>query len=264
MSAAAASSALSPAALHWSFPARQNERHIIHRTDPMHTSQQQKTVLLIGASRGLGFAMAQEYLARGWRVIATGRPDSTDKLRQLGGALEIETVDITEPQQVAALRARLDGRRIDLLFVNAGVKNDDKETIADVSTDEFIRVMVTNSLSPMRVIETCQDLVPPDGTIGVMSSGQGSVTNNVNGHYEVYRGSKAALNMFMRSFAARHADDPRTLLLMAPGWVRTDMGGPGARLSIDESIPNLVNTIDAYHGRAGLHYLDYLGRVVPW
>src|SRR6202012_2277505 len=120
------------------------------------------------------------------------------------------------------LRARLAGRQIDLLFVNAGVKNDDRETIADVSTDESIRVMVTNSLSPMRVIEAFQDLVRPNGTIGVMSSGQGSVTNNVNGNYEVYRGSKAALNMFMRSFAARHQDDTRTLLLMAPGWVRTD------------------------------------------
>jgi NAD(P)-dependent dehydrogenase (short-subunit alcohol dehydrogenase family) len=151
-----------------------------------------------------------------------------------------------------------------MLFVNAGVKNDDRETIADVSTEEFVRVMVTNSLSPMRVIERLHDLIEPRGTIGVMSSGQGSVTNNVNGNYEVYRGSKAALNMFMRSFAARHASDPRTLLLMAPGWVRTDMGGPEARLGIEESIPNLLDTMEAYEGRGGLHYLDYLGRVVPW
>jgi NAD(P)-dependent dehydrogenase (short-subunit alcohol dehydrogenase family) len=230
----------------------------------MQTSTQQKTALLVGASRGLGLAMAAQYLKRGWRVIATGRPHSTDKLRELKGALEVEIVDITIAAQIADLHERLAGRQIDLLFVNAGVKNDDRETIADVSTEEFIRVMVTNSLSPMKVIEALQNLVPPTGTIGVMSSGQGSVTNNVNGHYEVYRGSKAALNMFMRSFAARHADDTRTLLLMAPGWVRTDMGGPDARLTIEESIPNLVNTISAYEGRSGLHYLDYLGRVVPW
>ena len=230
----------------------------------MQTLASQKTVLLIGASRGLGLAMAEEYLKRGWHVIATGRAASTDSLRRLAGTLEVETVDITIPEQVAELRTRLEGRQIDVLFVNAGVKNDDRETIADVSTDEFVRVMVTNSLSPMRVIEAFEDLVRPNGTIGVMSSGQGSVTNNVNGKYEVYRGSKAALNMFMRSFAARHANDPRTLLLMAPGWVRTDMGGPEARLSIEESIPSLLNTIDAYEGRSGLHYLDYLGRVVPW
>jgi NAD(P)-dependent dehydrogenase (short-subunit alcohol dehydrogenase family) len=234
----------------------------------MQDSSHQKTVLLIGASRGLGFAMVEEYLKRGWQVIATGREGAMGKLLQAAqawhGALEVETVDITIPEQVAALRGRLDGRQVDMLFVNAGVKNDDRETIADVSTEEFVRVMVTNSLSPMRVVETCQDLVHPRGTIGVMSSGQGSVTNNTNGNFEVYRGSKAALNMFMRSFAARHSDEAKTLLLMAPGWVRTDMGGPEARLSIEESIPNLVGTIEAYEGRGGLHYLDYLGRVVPW
>ncbi|TCL02608.1 SDR family NAD(P)-dependent oxidoreductase [Sodalis ligni] len=234
----------------------------------MTTHSTQKTALLIGASRGLGFAMAVEYLQRGWQVVATGRDSSKDRLNQIAeqfpSLLEVETVDITDPRQVNELHARLAHRRFDLLFVNAGVKNNDGETIADVSTDEFIRVMVTNSLSPMRAIETLQDLVAPTGTIGVMSSGQGSITNNTNGNYEVYRGSKAALNMFMRSFAARHSGDSRTLLLMAPGWVRTDMGGPEARLSIQESIPALIGTIEAHEGRSGLHYLDYLGKTVPW
>ena len=227
-----------------------------------------KKLLLIGASRGLGFALAQEYLKRGWQVVATERFRTTSQLHNLleasDGRLEIEAVDIIYPDQVAALRARLASRKFDLLFVNAGVTNDDRETIADVSTDEFTRVMITNALSPMRVVETLQDLVLPSGTIGIMSSGQGSIANNENGKYDVYRGSKAALNMFMRRFASRHADDPRTLLLMAPGWVRTDMGGPQAHLSIEESIPNLANTMDAQAGKAGLQYLDYLGRKVPW
>lgn len=234
----------------------------------MQPTSTMKTVLLIGASRGLGFAMAEEYLQRGWQVIATGRTSSTAPLHKLAekypGRLEVETVDITEPEEVAGLHSRLSERRVDLLFVNAGVKNRDGETIADVSTEEFIRVMLTNSLSPMRIIESLQDLVLPEGTLGVMSSGQGSLTNNTNGNYELYRGSKAALNMFMRSFAARHAEGSKTLLLMAPGWVRTEMGGSEARLSIGESIPSLINTIENYHGRRGLHYLDYQGKVVPW
>jgi NAD(P)-dependent dehydrogenase (short-subunit alcohol dehydrogenase family) len=225
-----------------------------------------KTLLLIGASRGLGFALAAEYLKRGWRVVATERNGATSKLHDLvraaEGRLEIEDVDIVYPDQVAALRARLASRKFGLLFVNAGVGG--REMIADVSTDEFIRVIVTNALSPMRVVEILQDLVLPTGTIGIMSSGQGSIANNENGNYEVYRASKAALNMLMCSFAARHADDPRTLLLMAPGWVRTDLGGPQARLSIEESIPNVANTMDAQAGKAGLQYLDYLGRKVPW
>src|SRR5271167_915800 len=95
-----------------------------------------KTLLLIGASRGLGLALAEEYLKRGWHVVATERDRTTSKLPNLLGAsdgrLEIETVDIIYPDQVAALRARLASRQFDLLFVNTGVKNDDRETIADV------------------------------------------------------------------------------------------------------------------------------------
>jgi NAD(P)-dependent dehydrogenase (short-subunit alcohol dehydrogenase family) len=236
-------------------------------TTPAETSVQ-KDVLIIGASRGLGQAIAENYLERGANVVATVRSEAHTKLHDLlpksNGRLEIELVDVTIPEQVTALRKRLQGRTFDLLFVNAGVKNDDRETIADVSTEEFIRVMVTNALSPLRVIETLQDLVRPNGTIGVMTSGQGSVSNNTNGGYEVYRASKAALNTLMRSFAARHAADQRTLLLMAPGWVKTDMGGEGATFTIDQSIPKLVSTIDAQHGKPGLQYLDYQGRTVPW
>ena len=232
----------------------------------MPATSSDKQLLLIGASRGLGLALAEEYLKRGWYVVATERVRSMSQLKNLLGAadgrLEIETVDITYPDQVAALRARLASRQFDMLFVNAGVGT--RDLVADISTDEFIRMMVTNALSPMRVVESLQDLVLPTGTIGIMSSGQGSITNNENGHYEIYRGSKTALNMLMRSYAARHADDPRTLLLMAPGWVRTELGGPQARLSVEESIPNLANTMDAQAGKAGLQYLDYLGRKVPW
>ncbi|MGS0891581.1 SDR family oxidoreductase [Burkholderia stagnalis] len=226
-------------------------------------------ILLVAASRGLGLAMAEEFLKKGWNVVGTVRDGSArTKLHDLAdrfdGRLEIETLDICEPAQLAALRERLSGRRFDMLFVNAGTTNDPNETIGEVTTDEFVRVMITNALAPMRTVETLQDLVAADGLIGVMSSGQGSVANNVNGMREVYRGSKAALNQFMRSFAARQADTPRAMVLMAPGWVRTDLGGPDARLTIEESVPSLVNVLVAKHGHPGLEYFDYLGRTVPW
>ena len=100
-------------------------------------------------------------------------------------------------------------------------------------------MMITNALGPMRVIDAFEALVPKTGTIGVMSSGLGSVADNETGGWEVYRASKAALNTLMRSFAARHAGDPRALLIVTPGWVRTDMGGPNAALGIEDSIPRV-------------------------
>ena len=227
------------------------------------------SILLIAASRGLGLAMAAEFLKKGWNVVGTVREGSgRTGLHELGdehqGRLEIETLDICEQAQVTNLRKRLDGRHFDVLFVNAGTTNLYTETIGEVSTEEFIRVMLTNALCPMRVVEALKDLVPADGLIGVMSSGQGSVANNTNGMREVYRGSKAALNQFMRSFAARGEESARAMLVMAPGWVRTEMGGAQAPLSIEQSIPNLVNVLLGKQGKPGLEYLDYLGRTVPW
>jgi NAD(P)-dependent dehydrogenase (short-subunit alcohol dehydrogenase family) len=227
------------------------------------------TILIIGASRGLGHAMAAEFLKKGWNVVATVRAEAGrtllhDLADDFPGRLEIDVLDINEPTQLAALRERLSGRTFEALFVNAGTTNNEYVPIGQVPTEDFIDIMITNALSPMRVIEALQDLVSPTGLIGAMSSGQGSITNNTTALREVYRGSKAALNMFMRSFAVRQSDTGRAFLLMAPGWVQTELGGPGARLTIEESVPNLVNVLLAKRDRPGLEYLDYLGRTVPW
>jgi NAD(P)-dependent dehydrogenase (short-subunit alcohol dehydrogenase family) len=228
-----------------------------------------KTVLIVGASRGLGYAMAEEYAKRGWRVIGTVRGERRTPLHELearsGGQVEIEQIDINKPDQIDALRARLAGRTLDLLFVNSGISGEHPEAlVSEVSTEEFTEVMVTNALNPMRVVEALQDLVPPSGVIGVMSSGLGSVANNTNARYETYRASKASLNTFMRSFAARHAQSPRAMAVVAPGWVRTDLGGPHAPLGVEDSIPKVVDVLTAIQGKAGLQYLDYQGHTVPW
>ena len=227
------------------------------------------SILIIGASRGLGHAMAAEFLKRGWQVVGTVRGEKRTLLHDLAdenpGRLEVAHLDITVPEQVAALHDGAAARRFDILFVNAGTANKHQgDTIADVSTQEFVEVMVTNALGPMRVIEALQDLVTATGLIGIMSSGQGSVGNNENGGREVYRASKAALNQCMRSYAARHAGEQRALLLMAPGWIRTDLGGPDARFSMEETVPDIVDVVIAKQGKPGLDYLDRFGETVAW
>ena len=226
-------------------------------------------ILLVGASRGLGLAMASELLGRGWDVVGTVRDGAAAELHELAqrhpGRVGIERLDMTQPEQIAALRQRLSGQRFDILFVNAGTANRNQdETIAEVSTDEFVAVMVTNALGPMRTIEALQALVADDGLIGIMSSGQGSIGNNEPGGHEVYRGSKAALNQYMRSYAARHRDGGRALLLLAPGWIRTALGGPDAPFGLEETVPAIVDTLLSKRGKPGLEYLDRNGRSVPW
>lgn len=124
-----------------------------------------------------------------------------------------------------ALRGKVAGTVFDLLFVNAGITNGDVP-VTGVSTETFQDVMVTNALGPMRAVE--------------------------------------ALNQLMRSFAARHSDDPRTLLLISPGWVRTALAGPNARLTVEESIPAVVDTITTHAGAGGVHFLDYRNQTLPW
>jgi NAD(P)-dependent dehydrogenase (short-subunit alcohol dehydrogenase family) len=227
---------------------------------------QKSTVLIIGASRGLGFALAEEYCSRDWQVIATVRRTS-EQLNALAvrlpGSLAIEPVDINDAEQVHALRGRLNDRRFEVLFMNAGICAARENTPADVNVSDFTDLMITNALSPMRIVELFESLVPSGGAVAVMSSELGSITQNP-GFWEIYSASKAALNMLMKCFAGRHPGDPRALLLIAPGWVRTEMGGPGASLSIEESIPGVVDAVERNLGRAGLRFIDNRGRTLPW
>ncbi len=220
------------------------------------------TALIIGASRGLGRARVEEHLGRGWEVIATVR--KADALAGIAnGRLTVELLDTSDWPGIDALKGRLEGRALDLLFVNAAITGPSTVPIGEADPGEFAQMMLTNVLAPLRIADRLADLTTRTGTIAVMSSSLGSVTLNTRGHWEAYRTSKAALNMGLASIAARRGDG-RTYLACDPGWVRTDMGGADATLSIEESIPNLVTMLERRAGKGGLAYVNYQDRDLPW
>ncbi|WIX84636.1 SDR family NAD(P)-dependent oxidoreductase [Amycolatopsis sp. DG1A-15b] len=216
------------------------------------------TALVIGASRGLGLGLVlvHELERRGWQVIATTRDGASP------AGPPVETLEMTDPGQLAALRERLRDRRLDLLFVNAAIDRGNLP-IGEVPTAMFTEVMITNALSPLRALEALRELVVPGGTVAVMSSEQGSITRNTESGYDLYKASKAALNQLMRSYATRYDGDGHTKLLIDPGHNRTRLGGPDAPLAPEETIPAVVDVLEAQNG-PGLRFLDRHGEPVPW
>lgn len=224
--------------------------------------------LLIGASRGLGYAMAAEFVGRGWGVLGTVRTASAPRERLKADhpcAVDIETLDLTDHDQIRAVRGRLAGRRFDIVFINGGVANrSPSDTFAEVADEEFAHVMTTNVLGVMRAVEAFGDLVRPGGVVGVMSSGQGSIANNTNGTNDIYRASKAALNQAMSSYGARQRNRDCAVVLMAPGWIRTDMGGANAPFGVEDAMPQVVDGLIEQMDHAGLRFVDRHGQSVPW
>ena len=225
--------------------------------------------LIIGASRGLGLGLAQEYLQRGWEVIGTVRPGAQPgPLHALGKqhrGLSLAEADVTVPATFAALDDAAGGRPLDLLFVVAGISNGPDETLSTISDEAFERIMLTNALGPMRAVQALAPLVAkPGGVIAVMTSGLGSVANNTSGGWVGYRASKAALNTMLRSFAAESKGDPRAMLAVDPGWVRTDMGGANATLDVETSARGMADTIAARAGTPGGRYVNYENKEIAW
>jgi len=223
------------------------------------------TVLIIGASRGLGFALAETFAARGWSVVATERTPSAlrDVASRYPTGFEVETVDITDQASVQSLKERLGDRSFDILFVNAGIARAIELTPGSAAEDDFTAMMLTNAFSPVRIVERFADQVIDGGVIAVMSSELGSITNN-QGSWPLYSSSKAALNMLMKCYADARPQDSRAILVVAPGWVRTDMGGPEALLSIEDSIPLVVDMVIAQAGLPGIRFMDRHAKVLPW
>ncbi|RZK97894.1 MAG: SDR family NAD(P)-dependent oxidoreductase [Methylobacterium sp.] len=223
-----------------------------------------KNALIVGASRGLGLGLVETFLQRGWRVAATQRSTSPGLAALSSDALRIETADIDDDGAVAALHRTLSGERYDLIFVVAGVATQAHDPLHAVPRDVAAQVYLTNAVSPIRFAEAFLDRLAPKGLVAFMSSVLGSVGLNEAGGWENYRASKAALNTLARSFEIRHRDAGFGVVLLHPGWVRTEMGGADADIDVATSVTGLTDVIEGRLGRTGCVYLDYTGKTLAW
>ena len=229
------------------------------------------STLITGANRGLGLEFARQYLADGWHVYAACRdPDSASELRRMADAsghkLQILALDVTDPASVKTAAAELDGKATDLLLNNAGVMGDRGQTIGNIDYEAWAKVLEANTMGPMRVSEAFVDHVARSERklIVTLTSGMGSLADNTSGGSIAYRSSKAAVNMVMRSLAIDLAPRGITCVVVNPGWVQTDMGGPHATITASESVTKLRRLIDTLGPAKSGKFFNYDGREYAW
>ena len=194
------------------------------------------TILVIGASRGIGLEFVRQYIEAGDRVIATARDDAgLEQLRALGA--EALRLDVAQPASVSALSWQLDGEKLDVALYVAGIIHRAGAT-SPPTQQAFDEVMHTNVLGAMQVIPQVLPMVEDArGVFGALSSAMSQIGSVPGSGSWLYRVSKAALNMAVSS--ARFDYPQARLVLLDPGWVQTDMGGDGAPLSVEASVRGL-------------------------
>jgi len=238
----------------------------------------QPTVLITGANRGIGLALAAHYGAQGWRVIATSRdPDSSAELKSLAArfpGITVERLDVTNLAAIDALALKYKGVPIDVLLNNAGVLGGlDTQKLGNLDYAVFTQVMAVNALGPIKMAEAFLDNVAASRQkkIMTMTSSQGSIAGARPGGGYFYSASKSAVNMLMRKLALDLYRRGIVVGLLDPGAVDTnlmkpikDAGFPIPLIAPDEAVKGLVTVIENYNLKNTGTYLTYEGKVQPW
>ncbi len=224
------------------------------------------TVVITGASRGLGLEFARRFAADGWRVHAAVRdPAKAKDLQSLKGDVAVHPVDVTSDLQVREFADGLDGAPVDLLINNAGITGPRGLTLEDMDFGAWVEVMRVNALSPVRMLGALlPNLEAGDRKMVVnVTSRMGSIGAAGGGSY-LYRSSKAALNAAMRNIALDLAGKGITIVMVHPGWVSTDMGGKSAPVTPKASVAGMLALIDRIDPGQSGGFFDYQGEPIPW
>ena len=230
------------------------------------------SILITGSNRGLGLEWTRQYVEASWRVYATCRhPAEAHELQQLsrqGAGLTLHRLDVTRQDEVQALVAELREATIDILLNNAGVYMEKYDDVSarGISYDDWLYTFMVNTLGAVRVTEACIEHVARSTRrlIVVTTSHMGSIAEmDAPGSY-YYRSSKAALNAAMKGLSAELRARGIGVLLLHPGWVQTRMGGPGARITVRESVSAMRTLVDGFKMADSGRFLRYDGTEIPW
>ena len=234
------------------------------------------SMLVTGASRGLGLELVRQSIEDGWRIYACCRnPDGAHALAALAaqsaGAITLHTLDVSEPEQIEALADELSGTPIDMLVNNAGLLGHaiDEQTAGAFGTidyENWMQVHEINTMAPLRVAEAFVDHVAASEMklMFFMSTHMSSITDLADGNFYPYRSSKAALNLLVKALSIDLASRGVRTLAVHPGWVSTDMGGNQAPVTPPESIAGIRRVVAGYgDGQTGRFY-QYDGKELPW
>ena len=225
------------------------------------------TCLITGANRGLGLEFAKQYAADDWKVIATcRRPDAAEALAALEGSIQIYPLDVTDFARVEQLARKLSGEAIDLLINNAGGSGPRVTTYNSVDYAAWSEVLRVNTMAPLKMSAAFVDHLArgQDRKIVTISSKMGSMADNTSGGAYIYRSSKAAVNAVMKSLSMDLRDQNVIVVVLNPGWVRTEMGGPGATIDAFESVAGMRDVIDNLSIEDSGRFLHYDGTEISW
>lgn len=231
-----------------------------------------KTTLITGASRGIGLEFCRQYAADGWRVLACSRhPEKSDALHKLADQypdqITMHALDVADHAQIERLGQVLKNESIDLLINNAGILPDsDRGDFGHADYEAWMQAFRINTMAPLKMAETFTPQIArsKQKTIVAITSKMGSIADNSSGGYYIYRSSKTALNMVVKSLAIDLEPRGISAIVFHPGWVKTDMGGLNAMISPEQSVSGMRKIISGLSPKDSGKFFAYDGQVIPW
>ena len=231
-----------------------------------------KTILITGANRGIGLELSRQYANDGWRVLACCRhPEKADALNKLAAQypelLKVHTLDVADHAQIEQLAQTLSDESIDLLINNAGIyPASDAGGFARTNYAEWMTAFSINTMAPLKMVESfaSQIIRSKQKLVVTITSQMGSIEDNSSGGNYLYRSSKAAANMVVKSLAVDLREKGVIAVAFNPGWVKTDMGGPNAMISVERSVTGMRQVISKLTLSDSGKFLGHDGQLIPW